>query len=424
MFALVNVNGVNREVYLGNLSWKSRSLEYAALIGYTRFGWMHPFMAGLISRVVYITLGVFESLKIKECHSLVDKNIKKNLTHDKINIGRKALEMLIVPMQLVIGCIRPVAMLQIQIYFGLIADFFEGLNKNIPLFKGEMDGTTAKGRKTWPDSHIEDGKFKDNILIDGMKIYPNGNKDEGKFEDGIFVEGTRTYPNGTKDKGNFEHDILIDGTRTYLDGTEERRKFEIADSEKPFETTLLKKHRMKLNADITNLATLKEEWQKEILTILNKLYAQIEASDHPAAGYILEFDTRNRDKRTVNIVLSAVGEREPGSSMEMPLSGKVTGPNDCDFCKKKDVMPGYEEEAAKGILVMESMEGTNLTKSIEHYGHFFSMPLQTQCDALRTALKIVEKIAENAKRFTLVTNIGTLGSQTFPHFHMHNYVSL
>jgi len=219
MFALVNVNGINKEVYLGNLCYKSRPLEYAALIGYTRDGRENPFLAGLKARIVYATLGSFESLKnVGGFFFQTWKYVKeKNPTQAMENIGKIALQVLMIAVlyypvfgkiailsQPVIGFICPEAMLWIQKHFGLIAEFFEGLNKQLPVFEGEIDGATIKGKKTWENGYMEEGEFnEDGNLVKGKKTWPHGVELDGDFIEGKFVKGTMTWPEGLIQNGSF-----------------------------------------------------------------------------------------------------------------------------------------------------------------------------------------------------------------------------
>ena len=192
----------------------------------------------------------------------------------------------------------------------------------------------------------------------------------------------------------------------------------------PFKVTQVTHYQVPVTDKITDLATLTFDQQREVLTVLNEIYAVIEASDRPAAGYVVEFDIRAKGKRPINIILQAFGEREVGSKMEMPMADKVTGPENCAFCKNQEVMPGYEGATTKGALVMRSLEGNPLTRSVVHYGHFFDMPIDAQTDALTTAVKVVETAAKDISRYRVLTNIGTHGSQTFPHVHFHVYKGL
>ena len=96
-------------------------------------------------------------------------------------------------------------------------DVYEG-----EVVNGKMHG---KGKYTYANGIIDEGKFFAGTMVKGKCIYPGGVVKEGDFAEGELVKGKYTYADGTTEEGEFVDTKLVKGRYTYSDGDFEEGGF-------------------------------------------------------------------------------------------------------------------------------------------------------------------------------------------------------
>jgi hypothetical protein len=121
--------------------------------------------------------------------------------------------------------------------------------------------------------------------------------------------------------------------------------------------------------------------------------------------------------------LELIGERKPDQAMKKPAMPPT--PENCDFCKLQPMIK-YPTHDLKEVKVILSKEQNPLSIPIDHYEHFFEMPIKSQIEQVLMAIRVL-KVETNgeASRVILGTHVGAgEGHQTFGHSHTHILASL